>query len=151
MKSFILFIATGFGSGYIPKIPGTVGTLVGLLLFLLLKDLSPVSYGVTLIGFIFLSVWVATVAEFCFQEKDSRKIVIDEVLGFLVSMAFVPFSWPNLLAAFILFRLFDISKPFPCRLIERRLPSGWGIVGDDVVAGIYANLVLQIYGLLTFN
>lgn len=151
MKSFILFIATGFGSGYIPKIPGTVGTLVGLLLFLLLKDLSPVSYGVTLIGFIFLSVWVATVAESCFQEKDSRKIVIDEVLGFLVSMAFVPFSWPNLLAAFILFRLFDISKPFPCRLIERRLPSGWGIVGDDVVAGIYANLVLQIYGLLTFN
>lgn len=144
MRRFILFLATGFGSSRLPKIPGTAGTVVGVLLYLLLKDLSPVSYGLTLLAFLFFASWVATEAEFHLGKKDPPSVVIDEIAGFLATMAFVPFSWPAVASGFLLFRLFDIWKPFPCRWVERRAPNGWGVVGDDLVAGIYANLVLQM-------
>lgn len=144
MRRFILLLATGLGAGRIPHLPGTAGTAVGVIFYLLLRALSPLIYNVTLVAFIFLAAWVATVAATLLGEHDPQKVVIDEVAGFLVTMAFVPFSWWTVVAGFILFRLFDIWKPFPCRWIERKVPAGWGIVGDDLMAGVYANLCLVI-------
>ncbi len=151
MRRFTLILATGFGSGFSPVAPGTAGTVVGIFGYLLFKDLSPLLYSVTIISFGFLAVWAATGAEREFGEKDCQKIVIDEIAGFLVTMAFVPFSWQAVVVGFMLFRLFDIRKPFPCRWVEKHLPSGWGIVGDDLVAGVYANLVLQALRALTLH
>jgi len=148
LKKLILIIASGFGTGYSPWIPGTVGSLVGLLLFWPLHRLAFWPYLATLVGLIFLSTWISTIAETLFGEKDSRRIVIDEIVGMLVTLSFLPFTWKWALAGFLLFRLFDIWKPFPARLCQERLPGGWGVVWDDVVAGIYANLLLQVIGRL---
>lgn len=121
-----------------------MGSLVGILLYIPLSYLTLGSYLVTLLALIFLAAWASTIAEILLGEKDSQKIVIDEVVGILVTLALVPYSWKFMLAGFMLFRLFDIWKPFPVRLCQDRLPAGWGVVMDDVTAGIYANLVLQI-------
>ena len=144
MRRFLLLLATGFGSGYSPVGPGTAGTVVGVVLYLLLKDLSPFVYGITVVTFIFCASWVSTEAAIDLGTKDPQRVVIDEIAGYLVTMAFVPFSWKAVLIGFVLFRIFDITKPFPARWIERHAPAGWGIVGDDVMAGVYANIGLQI-------
>lgn len=144
MSQIILFFATGFGAGYSPLASGTVGSLVALPLIWFLKDLAPLPFLITLLTLTFLSVWISTFAEAIFQQKDSGKIVIDEIVGMLFSLAFIPWSGTTVLTGFLLFRLFDVWKPFPARLCQDKLPSGWGIVMDDVVAGIYANLVLHI-------
>ena len=144
MRSLILFLATGLGSGRVPRVPGTAGTVVGLLFYLLLRPLPPLFYGMTVVTFIFLAAWIATEAEREWGEKDCQKIVIDEIAGFLVTMAFVRFSWGALAAGFVLFRFFDMVKPFPCRWIEQKAPAGWGVVGDDLMAGVYANIALQV-------
>jgi phosphatidylglycerophosphatase A len=144
MRKVILFLASGGGAGYLPGVPGTWGSLVGLLLFWALKRLAPWPLLATVAAVSFLSFWIAGMAEALIGSKDPQVIVIDEVAGMLVSLVFLPFSWKIALAAFLLFRLFDIWKPFPARLIQEKLPGGWGIVGDDLMAGIYANLVLQI-------
>ena len=143
LKKIILFIATGAGVGYVPLFPGTLGSLVGVVLFFLLKDLKPISYLITLVTFSFFACWVSTQAEIFFGKKDSQKIVLDEVVGMLVTLAGISFSWSSVVLGFILFRLFDIWKPYPIRLCQDRLPRGWGVVGDDVVAGIYANLLMR--------
>ena len=143
MKKLILFFATGAGAGYAPRYPGTIGSLVGLLLYWPLSYLPLTTYLITVLGFIFLAAWVSTIAEVLLGQKDSQKIVIDEVVGILVTLALVPYSIKSILIGFVLFRLLDIWKPFPVRLCQDRLPGGWGVVGDDVMAGIYANLILQ--------
>lgn len=144
MRKVILFFATAAGAGYSPWAPGTMGSLVGLLLYVPLSRLPFHLYLVTLLGLIFLAVWVSAIAEVLLKQKDAQKIVIDEVVGILVSLAFLPVSWMNLLIGFVLFRLFDAWKPFPVRLCQDRLPGGWGVVMDDVMAGVYANLALRI-------
>ncbi len=150
MRKFILFLATGAGSGYFPWFPGTAGSAVGLLLFYLLKNLPVWPYLLTLLALIFLAAWVSTIAEILFQERDSHRIVIDEIVGILVTFAMIPFSIKVAAIGFVFFRIFDIWKPFPVRLFQDKLPGGWGVVGDDVMAGIYANIILQgvtrIYG-----
>ncbi len=90
------------------------------------------------------SVWVAGRAERLLGRKDDRRIVIDEVAGMLVAVAGLPADAVNLVLGFLLFRLLDVVKPFPARLVEVKLPGGWGIVLDDVVAGVYSNLCLRI-------
>lgn len=144
MKSLILFIATGGGVGYFPRFPGTLGSLVGVALFFVLRGLPMVPYGITLTALFFLASWASTGAEFFFQKKDSQKIVIDEVMGMLVTLTAIPFSWGAVVLGFVLFRIFDIWKPFPIRLVQDRCPRGWGVVGDDVVAGVYANLAIRL-------
>lgn len=143
-RFFILASATGLGSGLIPVVSGTAGSVVGFLFYWFLKDLPPITFGVTLVTFFLFSVWVSTEAARYLGGKDPQSVVIDEITGFLVTMYLIPFSWPVVFIGFLLFRFFDIKKPFPCRWVEKNLPHGWGIVGDDVVAGIYANLCLQI-------
>lgn len=144
MRRPVLFFATGFGSGYLPVAPGTAGTLVGVVFYLLVKDLSTFAYLLTLVAFVFFAVWASAEGARGFGKKDPSQVVIDEVAGLLVTMAFIKFSWMTLVTGFVLFRLFDVWKPYPCRLIQDRVLGGWGIVGDDLMAGVYANLVLRM-------
>jgi phosphatidylglycerophosphatase A len=142
--SLIVFLASGFGSGYFPVVPGTAGTIVGVLLYWLLSHLSSFLYVVTGVTFVFLAAWIAERAAQRLQQKDPPCIVIDEVAGYLVTMILIPWDWLYIGLGFAAFRLFDIAKPFPIRHIDARVPGGWGIVLDDVLAGVYANIVLQV-------
>ena len=141
-------IATGFYTGHIPFAPGTWGTiLIGIPLCLGLRQLGHYIFLLSLIGIFFLSVFCSGAIEKKLAEKDPSCIVIDEICGFSVAMIFLPLTIPNLAGACALFRLFDILKPYPIRLLERRFPAGWGITLDDVLAGIYANLSMHLIGL----
>jgi len=148
MRFLIIFLATGFYSGYVPAIPGTAGSVVGVavwwLVFLPLWRRSPAAA---------IALWVITFAAGCFisgraeeifGEHDSSKIVIDEICGMVATMFLVPQGWLWVAAGFAAFRLLDILKPFPAGLIDRRMRGGAGVMFDDLAAAIYANLVLQI-------
>jgi phosphatidylglycerophosphatase A len=143
MKHFFLFLATGFGVGYSPVAPGTLGTLIAIPVYYFLSEIPSPLYEITLIGFFFLSVWISENAERLFGKKDDPRIVIDEIMGFLITMLWVPKTLPFVIMGFFLFRFFDILKPFPIRRLEKRLRGGFGVVLDDVAAGVYANIVLQ--------
>ena len=145
-KSFdkmALFIAQGAYSGRAPIAPGTAGTAVGVLLYLLIKDLGMTGYGAACISVIAIGTWAAGHVDRMFGTKDDSTIVIDEIAGFLVAMYLIPFSWGNVVAGFFLFRAFDIVKPWPLRRLER-VSGGLGVMLDDIGAGIYTNIVLQI-------
>ena len=144
MRRFIILFAAWWGTGYSPVASGTVGTLAAIPLYLVLARLPFPLYILTLVTFFFFSCWVAGAAETIFNEKDSGKIVIDEVVGYLVTMTGVPFSWRGVILGFFLFRFFDIVKVPPANIIDRRLKNGWGVVLDDVVAGLYACVVLHL-------
>lgn len=142
MRHITTFLATGCFAGYIPVAPGTCGTVVGLGLYWSLRTLPVHVYVVTTLVFIVLAVWVASLAQQMFQSVDPPQIVIDEIAGLLVTMAFHrPDVWVAL-TGFILFRIFDITKPPPIRWIEGRFSDGRGVVLDDVLAGVYANAAL---------
>ncbi|MBK3333233.1 phosphatidylglycerophosphatase A [Persephonella atlantica] len=141
------FLSTGFFAGKSPIAPGTVGTLVGLIPILiywtkggqyqLLNQIS-ITVAVFLIG-----IWASTVVVESYKEKDPDYVVIDEIAGYMVAMiGFTP-TWQHLLLAFVVFRFFDIVKPPPVRFFEK-LPSGFGVMADDVVAGIYTWIVMFI-------
>jgi len=136
-------MATGFGVGYSPVAPGTLGTLVAIPVYYFLSNISSPIYEITLIGFFFLSVWISENAEIFFGKKDDQRIVIDEMMGFLITMLWVPKTMRFILIGFLLFRFFDILKPFPIRRLERRLKGGFGVVWDDVMAGVYGNIILH--------
>jgi phosphatidylglycerophosphatase A len=143
-------IASGLGSGYSPVAPGTAGSVVGVIIAILFITLSGLNifsgfiYTLTTAVIFAIGVWSAGRAEVIYGEKDCGKIVIDEIAGMLVTLYLVPFDWRWLLAGFLLFRLFDIVKPFPARRIDQRVKGGWGVMLDDIAAGIYANISLQI-------
>jgi phosphatidylglycerophosphatase A len=139
----IKLLATGCGSGYSPVAPGTAGTMAGVLLYFLLAFLPGSVYFFSLLVFTAVAVYLAHKAEVIFGKKDPPCIVIDEVAGLLWTMLFVSPTIPGVIIGFILFRFFDIVKPFPVRLLQDKLPGGYGVVGDDVMAGIYSNLALQ--------
>ena len=151
MKHFISLLATGFGVGYSPIAPGTLGTLVSILIYYFLSEIPPPLYEITLIGFFFLSVWVSENAERLFGKKDDPRIVIDEVMGFLITMLWVPKTIRFIIIGFFLFRFFDILKPFPIRRLEKGFKGGFGVVLDDMMAGLYANIVLQIISYFTLS
>lgn len=142
-KGLIVFLSTGAFSGYAPVMPGTAGSVVGVGLFLLCCRLpAALSVSATVV-FIFFAIWIANNAEKLFRRKDPPQVVIDEIAGYLVALVTFPPEAGYLLAGFVLFRFFDILKPFPIGGIDRTVGGGLGIVLDDVVAGIYANAVLQ--------
>lgn len=136
-------LSTFFYLGYSPFAPGTVGTLGAIALFYPLSTFSPIIYILLVLGFIILSVWASSEACVLFGESDPGRVVIDEVCGYLVTMFLISPSLTNIVLGFMLFRLFDIVKPPPVRSLER-LPRGYGIVIDDVGAGVYANVVMQV-------
>lgn len=140
----IVPLASGFGTGYAPVASGTFGTLVGIPLAMLLAPLGSFSWSIATVAVTLGACWVAGHAEGIFGEKDSGKIVIDEIAGYLVSMAFLPANASHLALAFFLFRLFDVLKPPPARHWERTLPGGFGVVMDDIAAGVWANLAQRL-------
>lgn len=144
MRKFVILFASWFGTGFSPFASGTVGTLAAVPFYLVLSPLSPPLYLLTLLAFFFFSCWAAGQAEEIFNEKDSGKIVIDEVIGYLITMTAVSPSWLSITAGFLLFRFFDITKIPPARYFDRNLKNGYGVVLDDVIAGIYACLSLHL-------
>lgn len=162
---FSLAIAT-FGVGYLPLAPGTWGSLVGVGIYLLIRTMETnaaiyflhkdwnaeqtMSWmhainSVALLLFCPLGIWASSRAARIFQTKDPQKIVVDEVIGQLIVFVFVPFlySWKLILAGFVLFRLFDIWKPYPIRSLEN-LPAGIGVCADDILAGVYGGACLSV-------
>jgi phosphatidylglycerophosphatase A len=140
----VLFLATGFFIGTVPFAPGTFGSFIGLPLCWLF---SRVNFFISILGtllFILVAVRIASAAEKILKQKDPGKIVIDEIAGLLVTFAGLPFNIKTAIAGFIVFRVFDILKPYPIRILERTVAGGAGVVADDVLAGIYANLVLRL-------
>lgn len=144
-KSILKIIPTFLFFGYFPKIPGTFGTFGGVLFSIFLVDyleIDPHTFLFTTIFIIILSVYSSNWAINYFNSNDPKEVVIDEVAGFMVSILYIPFELRYIIVAFILFRLFDISKPFFIKSFEK-LPKGWGITFDDVAAGVLANFLLQ--------
>jgi len=137
-------IATGVGSGYAPFAPGTVGTIAGIPVYLLLSRLSWTFYLISVLILTLLAIYISREGEKIFNEKDSPRIVIDEIVGFQWTMFLVLPTVLHILLGFFLFRLFDIVKIFPAGYLQNRLPGGYGIVIDDVVAGMYSNIILLI-------
>jgi phosphatidylglycerophosphatase A len=136
------WVASVGGVGYVPIISGTFGSLPGLAVAILLFRWPWVLAGLAAWG-IPLAMWAANHAEREGQKKDPRWVVADETVGMMISLVFVQGPWIIWPAGFVLFRLFDIVKPYPVGRAER-LPGGVGIVMDDVLAGLYTNLILQI-------
>jgi len=137
-------LATNCGLGYAPFAPGTVGTLAGIPFFWLLAWMPPGLYTLTWLALFALACWSADIAGREFGEADDGRIVIDELVGYLVTVALLPFSWGAALLGFFWFRLFDILKPPPANWFDRQMKNGVGVVFDDVVAGIYAALALRL-------
>ncbi|MEK6815427.1 MAG: phosphatidylglycerophosphatase A [Nitrospirota bacterium] len=145
MRGPILFLATGAYAGYVPIAPGTAGSLVGLAVYAAAGRHLSAEGLLLVIGVLFLiGSWAAHRAEAYFAEKDPGAIVIDEVAGMLVSLWALPIGPAGWAAGFFLFRAFDIVKPFPIRTLERRIPGGVGVMFDDILAGVYANLSLRL-------
>ena len=144
LRWLIYCFGTGFFSGYSPVAPGTAGSLVGLFILLLFPGFSGWKLLLACILVFFTGVAAATQIEHFEKKKDCGLIVIDEIVGMWITFLYIPvkFHWIGWIGGFLLFRLFDIIKPFPARR-SQDLASGWGVMIDDVIAGIYANLVLQ--------
>ncbi|MDI6686598.1 MAG: phosphatidylglycerophosphatase A [Desulfobacterales bacterium] len=140
----VMFFATGCFIGNIPFAPGTFGTILGLP-FCFFLSRTNFLLAVLLTGiFIIFAIFIAHHAEKILKKNDPGLIVIDEIAGFMITILNLPFNAVYVLVGFVMFRFFDILKPFPIRLIERKLSGGTAIVMDDVAAGIYSNLVLRI-------
>jgi len=142
------YIATLGPVGYVPGVPGTAGTAVAVVCVMLLKPTPPILF--LLLLFVAVGGTVAAhFAEIAFNRKDPRQVVIDEFAGFLVTMNFVEINWWSVVLGFTFFRIFDILKPPPVRTLERYLAGGFGIMADDLMAGIYANISLHVCLYLT--
>jgi phosphatidylglycerophosphatase A len=149
-EKLITFLATGFGSGLSPIAPGTAGTLVGVLICVPFIPLPWIARLLFVIALLALSIYVAGQAEKIYATKDDQRIVIDEIIGLQITMLPVSINVLSLCAGFVLFRIFDIWKPFPVRNLQG-FPGGWGVVVDDVAAGIYAAALmwlLMFFGVL---
>jgi phosphatidylglycerophosphatase A len=139
-----VFLATGLCVGNIPFAPGTFGSLLGLPLCFLLAQIQVSVAVIVVVLFIGLAVWISNSAAKTIKHKDPGCIVIDEIAGMMVTLIGVPVHPTSVIIGFILFRILDIVKPFPIGMIDRRLSGGLGIVADDVVAGVFANILLRI-------
>lgn len=137
------FIAFGFGTGCIPVAPGTFGTLIAIPLYLYLETYSQTFYLIALIAIIIFSVWLSEKVSKEIHVHDHQGMNIDEIVGFLVTMAYAPYGWGWIILGVVLFRFFDIVKPFPIRQIDERVKGGLGVILDDVLAGIYSLIIIQ--------
>jgi phosphatidylglycerophosphatase A len=140
----VVFLATGFFTGFLPTMPGTWGTFAGIPLIIITHRLTSIMQAVVTIVFVTFAAYIAGRAEILFEDRDARPIVIDEMAGFLITLLWLPLNFVTLCLGFILFRLFDIVKPPPIGILEKRLRGGWGIVLDDVLAGVFANVTLRL-------
>lgn len=139
----LYWLAFGFGSGLAPKAPGTAGSLVGLLLIYPLSYLSPLGYGMVILASLIAGVFICDRVASKLNQKDPGGIVLDEIVGVWIGLFLVPAGWYWLLSGFVVFRGFDILKPWPVNLLDSKLPGGLGIMMDDVAAGVYTLILLQ--------
>jgi len=137
------FLAFGFGSGCAPKAPGTAGTAVAVLLYLPLQYLSLTAYLIMLVVSFLVGIWLCGQASKTLGVHDHGGIVWDEFVGYWITMIAAPSGWMWMLLGFMLFRLFDIWKPQPIRYVDKYVQGGFGIMIDDVLAGIYALAIMQ--------
>lgn len=137
-------LAFGLGSGAAPKAPGTFGTLAAIPLYLLISQLTPWHYLVVVLIMLGFGVWLCDKVAQELGVHDHPGIVWDEWVGFFITMWLAPTGWIWLLLGFGLFRFFDIFKPWPINLLDRNVPGGWGIMLDDLVAGLYAFALIQL-------
>jgi phosphatidylglycerophosphatase A len=142
MTALAVALSTALGVGYVPVAPGTFGSAVGLLLWWVLPQSDAVRVASILIVFA-AGAWSGTIAERHFHTADPRHVVIDEVLGMLITLLFNPVGWTGAVLGFLLFRVADIVKPFPARRLEA-LHGGLGIMADDAAAAVYSNIALRI-------
>ena len=138
---FALAVATALGVGYVPFAPGTFGSAVGVIAWCLLPA-SPIVQAITIAALFAAGSWSGTIAERHFGTTDPSAVVIDEVMGMLITLFLVPVGWRGALCGFFVFRVADVLKPFPANRLER-LPGGLGVMADDGMAAIYANLILR--------
>lgn len=144
MTRLAVFLATVGYCGYFPVAPGTVGSAAGLVVYLLVWwSRSPLVEAGLIAAVFAVGVWAATIAERFFGGIDPGPVVLDEVLGMLITLAFIPVGIGGALAGFVLFRIFDVIKPFPARRLES-LHGGLGVMADDAMAAIYANVALRL-------
>lgn len=144
LNIFLRNLATLFGIGKIGKAPGTVATLATIPIWYGLTQLGPLIYLTFTFLFVPVGVWAAHVYEAHSKEHDSKEIVIDEVVGYLITMAWLPLTWQSAIIGFCLFRFLDIVKPAPIRQLDQRVPGGFGVMIDDIVAGIISSIVMQL-------
>jgi len=144
LKDPIVFVALGLGSGLSPKAPGTAGTLIAVPLVYFLQQQSLLIYTLVTLFVLATGSWVCGYAARKLQVHDHPAIVYDEVAGFLITMYMIPASWNLMLSGFILFRFFDAVKPWPISWCDKNIHGGFGIMFDDVVAGVFSLLCLML-------
>lgn len=137
------FLAFGFGSGTLPKMPGTWGTLVAIPIYLLCAEFPLWWYAIMTLAAIVLAIIACDITERELGIHDYSGIVLDEIVGYLLTMLGAPVGWLWVILGFVLFRVFDIWKPFPIRWLDRHVSGGFGTVVDDLLAGVYAWIMLQ--------
>jgi phosphatidylglycerophosphatase A len=142
VTTLALALASAFGAGYLPIAPGTWGSAVGLVLWFVLPA-SPLVQSTVIILLFLVGSWSGSVAEQHFGRTDPGQVVIDEVMGMLITLLLNPVGWKAAIVAFLFFRVADVVKPYPANRLER-LPGGVGIMADDAMAAVYANLALRV-------
>jgi len=144
MNALAMVVATAGYIGYFPIAPGTAGSLAGLVVLAFVRWIGVPAFEIaTIIAVLLAGIWSASIAEQTLNRKDPGPVVIDEVLGMLITVALLPLSLTGVLVAFLLFRIFDVVKPFPARRLEA-LHGGAGIMLDDAVAGLYGYVTLRL-------
>lgn len=141
----VLFLAFGFGSGLAKKAPGTMGTVAAIPLYLMLAQADTLVYSAMTMAAILIGIPICGKAAEKLGEHDYNGIVWDEVAGYLITMWLAPATWQTVVAGFILFRIFDILKPWPIRWIDRQISGGLGIMLDDVLAAVFAGALLLLF------
>jgi phosphatidylglycerophosphatase A len=149
IKNPVHFLAFGLGLGFLPLAPGTFGTILGVVLYIASYYLGINLLLLAILSFI-LGIYLCGRTARDINYHDHPGIVWDEVAGYLITMLFVPYTYINILLGFVLFRLFDIVKPWPIKVIDQKITGGLGIMLDDVLAAIFANMVLNLILYLGF-
>lgn len=145
LKNPVVFIALGLGSGLSPKAPGTAGTLLAVPLYLAMQNMSLALYAVITVVITALGIWICSYSAKKLGVHDHPAIVIDEIAGFLITMFAVPEGWIWVVTGFILFRFFDVLKPWPISWLDKNLKGGTGIMLDDVAAGLISSGLIHGY------
>lgn len=144
MTKILLLIATFFKVGKFPKAPGTMGTLAAIPLWWGLAQLGPLPYMAITLLLIPVGIMASTAYIAYSNTHDCQEIVIDEVVGYLITMVWLPITWQSAVLGFIIFRILDITKPPPIRSIDRNVKGGFGVMADDIVAGIIGSIIMQL-------